>query len=280
MYTTPEKSQVNPRPIEGRAATLNDIAQSLGLTRATVSCALSGKGRVAPQTRQAVLETAKKLDFRPNPHAQRLIKGRSHDTVGLFAWGLDLGVATLKLQLLQNLLVQRGYRAPIHVCRSSLTAEGRDFHVEEMRNLCAQSPRAIICNTSLLDPRVLRELERFRDQGGLVVCYDLPAAVECDQVLFDREHNAYLAARHLLELGHRDIAFYGGWNVANPQRRAGSERAVDEFQVNPRPEWANWKHDRKEGEDESGFREKTVCAWPNCSWFWTSGPRRFKSATT
>lgn len=255
MQTKPQQNQTKPRPIEGRAATLNDIAQALGLTQATVSYALSGKGRVAPQTRQAVLDTAKKLDFRPNPHAQRLIKGRSNDTVGLFARSLDLGVATLKLQILQNLLVQQGFRAPIYVCGNSPSTEDTNSQVEAMQNLCAQSPRAIVCNMVSLRPEVSRELERFRAQGGLVICYDTPVEAELDQVLFDREHNAYLAARHLLDLGHREIAFYGGWDVPNPQRKAGFERALAEFGLEPRPEWVSW-----EGTDEAraadGFCEQ------------------------
>lgn len=255
MQTKPEQNQTNPHPIEGRAATLNDIAQALGLTQATVSYALSGKGRVAPQTRQAVLDTAKKLDFRPNPHAQRLIKGRSNDTVGLFAWSLDLGVATLKLQILQNLLVQQGFRAPIHVCGNSPLTDDTSSQVEAMRNLCAQSPRAIVCNMVSLRPEVWRELERFRAQGGLVICYDSPVEAELDQVLFDREHNAYLAARHLLELGHREIAFYGGWDKPNPQRKAGFERALAEFDLKPQPKWTTWQGD-DEARAADGFCEQ------------------------
>ena len=241
MQTKTKPNQIETRPIEGRAATLNDIARALGVTTATVSYALSGKGRVSTQMREAILETAKRLDFRPNPHAQRLIKGRINDTVGLFAWGLDLGVVTLKLQFLQNLLVERGYRAPIYVCSSSPNLEESSAQVEAMQNLCAQSPRAIVCNTGLLDNQVLRELERFRGQGGLVICYDTPLDASFDQVLFDREHNAYLGARHLLELGHREIAFYGGWDAPNPQRKAGFERALSEFGQQPRRQWTQWK---------------------------------------
>lgn len=241
--------------LETRSVTLSDIATTLGITKATVSYALSGKGRVAPETRELVLETAQKLGFRPNQHAQRLANGRCHDTVGLFAWSLDLGVTTRKLQLLQNLLAQRGYRAPIHVCGESLGGDDANFQVEAMSDLCAQSPLGIICNTGLLHCGVLRELERFRAKGGLVVCYDTPVEVECDQVLFDRQHNAYQAARHLLELGHRHIAFYGGWEKPNPQRRAGFEQAHREFGVALRPQWLLRGGGRPE--DKGGFSEET-----------------------
>ena len=48
----------------------------------TASKALSGNGRMRPETRQRVLDAAPVLDFRPNQHAQSLHTGRSW-TVGL-----------------------------------------------------------------------------------------------------------------------------------------------------------------------------------------------------
>ena len=48
------------------------IAQRLGVSAATVSRALSGKGRVSPELRQRVAEVARELNYQPNRLARRL----------------------------------------------------------------------------------------------------------------------------------------------------------------------------------------------------------------
>jgi LacI family transcriptional regulator len=52
------------------------LAQRLGLTQMTVSRALSGSQRIAPQTRERILKLATKLGYRPNGMSRRVIEGR------------------------------------------------------------------------------------------------------------------------------------------------------------------------------------------------------------
>lgn len=58
-------------------ATIADVAREAGVSRTTVSHALSGKGRVDPATRAHVREVATSLGYHPSPRAQRLRRGRS-----------------------------------------------------------------------------------------------------------------------------------------------------------------------------------------------------------
>ena len=58
-------------------ATLQDIADHLGLSRATVSRALNDFPEVSAKTKTKVREAAKQLGYRPNLHARKLITGRS-----------------------------------------------------------------------------------------------------------------------------------------------------------------------------------------------------------
>ncbi|MCL4105088.1 UNVERIFIED_CONTAM: hypothetical protein GTU68_018795, partial [Idotea baltica] len=57
--------------------TLKEIGTTLGLSPATVSRALNGFPEVNQKTRELVQETAKKLNYRPNRLAQKLVTGRS-----------------------------------------------------------------------------------------------------------------------------------------------------------------------------------------------------------
>ena len=58
-------------------ATIKDVAEAAGFSIATVSNALNGTGRLSDETRQAIVEMANRLRFRPNVMAKALIQKRS-----------------------------------------------------------------------------------------------------------------------------------------------------------------------------------------------------------
>lgn len=222
--------------------TLDDVARAAGVSRTTASESLNGKGRVAAATREAVRAAAERLGFQADPLARRLASGRCDSLIGLFALHLDLDVVSRKIQALQRLLSEQGYIAPIYAYGISVDEEVVD-HELLLRNLRRQRPRAIVCSTWGLHDKTLNELRYFQEEGGTLVCYDAPIDLACDAVLFDREHNTYLAARHLLELGHRRLGFYGNSRRPLPGKRrypdrfVGFKKALREFGLEVTPEW-------------------------------------------
>jgi DNA-binding LacI/PurR family transcriptional regulator len=71
-----------------RAATLRDVAREAGVSIATASYVLNGKGRVGEETRRRVLDTAARLEFRVDPRGRALRVGRSQ-SVGLLLPPVD-----------------------------------------------------------------------------------------------------------------------------------------------------------------------------------------------
>ena len=57
---------------EKKVYTIDDIARELGVSKTTVSRAISGKGRIGQATRERVLEFIEKHDYRPNVMAKGL----------------------------------------------------------------------------------------------------------------------------------------------------------------------------------------------------------------
>ena len=103
----------NPEEMAEAAAgrvTLRDLAETLDMTKATVSRALSGKGRVSAATRQRVLQKAAEVGYEANVQAQQL-RTQTNNTIAIFSRSLDLGVATMKVELLQRALIGLGYRS-------------------------------------------------------------------------------------------------------------------------------------------------------------------------
>lgn len=65
-----------------RECTIEDIAQELGVSKTTVSRAISGKGRISDATRQRILRHIDERGFRPSAVAKGLAKSRTYN-VGL-----------------------------------------------------------------------------------------------------------------------------------------------------------------------------------------------------
>ena len=57
---------------------LKQLASHLKLSQTTVSRALNGYPEVGEETRRRVSEAARRVGYRPNPHAMRLATGKSH----------------------------------------------------------------------------------------------------------------------------------------------------------------------------------------------------------
>jgi len=60
----------------GKTPTLQDIANRVGLSRNTVSCALRNVGRISGPTRERIRRAAEELGYRPNPLVAALMQSR------------------------------------------------------------------------------------------------------------------------------------------------------------------------------------------------------------
>lgn len=248
------------QPVIAKPATIQDVARRVGTTTATVSKVLNHKGSISAPMRQAVLQAADELGYQADAAARHL-RTRTNNLIGIFGQYLDLGAQTAKAVRIQSLLIDQGLDASIFSCGSRPKAGEAGSHALLLRQLCAQNPRAIVCSVHFFDEDVWQELERYQSRGGIVVCYDYPVRLDCDQALFDREDNNYQAARHLLERGHRDLGLYlvRSTGPLSEPRVAGFERALREFDQTLRPEWRfeGWST----GDDGVALAEQ-FCALP------------------
>ena len=61
----------------GKSLTIQDIAETLGVSKTTVSRAISGKGRIGEETRRKVLQYINEHDYKPNVIAQSLAQSKT-----------------------------------------------------------------------------------------------------------------------------------------------------------------------------------------------------------
>lgn len=216
----PATSPRSPHP------TVASIAAHLGVSRATVTHVLNGKGtelRIRPETQRRVLEVAQELGYRANASARAIRAGKFGN-----------------IALIQSVLGQYLPNELLHGLTTAIA--DKDMHL-----VLTQVPDRVIDDESYL-PYAMRELsvdgvlinrnmgtpqpflERLQQLRIPAIFINVKQEFDC--VHPDDEMGGRLATEFLLGLGHERIAFVDTDDAQNrhyskADRRAGYEQAMD-----------------------------------------------------
>jgi DNA-binding LacI/PurR family transcriptional regulator len=180
-------------------ATIYDVAKAAGVTAATVSVALSGKGVVNSETRARILKCAEELGYRPNLVARSLTTRQTH-TLGLVINNIGNPFYAEVALAVERRARESGYRVLF------ANTDGDDeLGRELLEDLAARRVDGVIALPGGLPSEALRSLAATG--MPIVACMweeqdaTLSPAVDVDFVAGGR-----LVAEHLLLLGHTRIA--------------------------------------------------------------------------
>lgn len=104
------------------AITVNQIAEECGVSRTTVLRALNGRGSVAKETKEKILEVARDNNYRPNLLARSLNHGRTM-SIGVVTINIENMYFVQSLNTINKEADKRGYFTNIVVCDESLEWE-------------------------------------------------------------------------------------------------------------------------------------------------------------
>ena len=211
---------------------LKDIAVELGLHPSSVSRAIGGQAGVSKAKRQLVLETAHRLHYRPNALARGLRSGHQR-VVGLVFPDVLNELYSSAATVLASSLAGRGYL--IHL---SITYDHEDAERKALLSLVEHQVSGIIIAPCGPRDRVLsRALKTIP-----VVEFMRDTTARTDKVLWDDEHAAYAATKHLLDQGHRNIRFITGVPQVTTTiaRVAGFKRALQEGGLGDGKDWVRF----------------------------------------
>ena len=190
---------------------LADVASAAGVSLATASRALAGREGVSARIADHVRAVAADLGYVPNAHARALAGGGApivglvvHDVADPYFAEISRGVLRVAAEHGLLVLINQSEREP-------------GTELARIRSLRANRVGAIVlAGSGYTDATAEREkaaeLVAFRASGGRVALVGRHHA-PVDAVLPDNRAGGATAARHLLALGHRDIAV-----VAGPER--------------------------------------------------------------
>ena len=205
--------------------TLNDVAARAGVSKATASRVLNGNVSVAPETRDRVLTAMAELDYTPSTSARRLSFGRTL-TISVVTTFLTRPQAAERLRGVDAVLSDSEFDLVIYNVES---IDKRDQYLRALA-VAQRTDGLLVISLPLRD----EDTERLASAAIPVVAIDAhaPAVEGLPHVVGDDIGGGEAAARHLLELGHRRIAFVGD-EFDNPfgftssrHRYIGYERAL------------------------------------------------------
>ena len=183
---------------------IKDVAQELKLSTATVSRALRGLPGVSDSTRERVQQTALALGYVPSPSAAGLASGQTRTVAVVVPWVTRWFFGSV-VEGAEEVLREHGYDLLLYSLAGSQDARDRVFRAGQL----AKRVDAVLV-LSLKPTEV--ELGRLEALGCPVtfVGADVPGWAT---VRIDDEAAARTATRHLIDLGHRRIAYVGGPGV-------------------------------------------------------------------
>jgi DNA-binding LacI/PurR family transcriptional regulator len=228
-----------------RTVTIADVARAAQVSTATVSLVVNGQAaapRISEATRQIVLETVNRLGYTPN-HAARSLRRRKTSALAMLVTQVDIP-----------------YHGEIATAAvAAAEAKGYDLHILEARSPEDESRLLERLRGGRVDGAMVATMRSPFDQSGRPVMPELerrnearvglaqsgtPVVALLDRspdpavpaVRIDDEIGAYLATRHLVELGHRVIAHLAvrstapdpGEQTASADRFRGYRRALEE----------------------------------------------------
>jgi DNA-binding LacI/PurR family transcriptional regulator len=199
-------------------ATIRDVAAKAGVNPSTVSRVFSGKAKISERTQSRVLAAASALDFYPNAIARSLSVRRTN-TIAVVVPHIFPGYFEdcFFPQIMRGLLeVAYGHGFRILVGGSH---SHEDNITQTFEILGSRQADGIVVLSNRLDVDTVGAL---RQQQTPFVLIGRPPANYSDisWVDADNERHTKEAIEHLLQLGHRRIAFVGG----DPEVAVTSER--------------------------------------------------------
>jgi LacI family transcriptional regulator len=182
------------------AITIKDIAKALGISTSTVSRALRDSHEISPETKQLVLDTAEKLNYRPNPIALSLKERRSR-SIGVVVCEIANSFFSQVINGIESIAYDRGYNVII-----SQTHESYDREVMDLHYLSSRSVDGLLISVST-ETNDMSHLKQLHEKGLPIVFFDrITDEIDTHMVIVDNFRGAYEATEHLIQNGYKKIA--------------------------------------------------------------------------
>ncbi|MGN7416537.1 LacI family DNA-binding transcriptional regulator [Paenibacillus sp. SAF-068] len=197
-------------------ATIYDIAREAGVSIATVSQVINGKGKISEKRRAEIMEIMERLHYQPSAIAAALT-GKQTYTLGLLVPDISNPYFAELARAVEDRSRQLGYS--VVIC----STDNKDERVERYLNLLQQKRvDGMMIGTGIDNADILSPLLQQSIPVALIARH-MPS-LSVHTVTIDDILGGALAAEHLLELGHTHVAV-----LSEPSKVSSSQERVRGF---------------------------------------------------
>ena len=206
--------------------TIREVSKYANVSVATVSRVINGSKWVSDETRKKVLAAMKELGYQPNSFARSLATNKSQ-TIGMVVGDLSGPFFGEMMQSAER--VVRSADKHLIITSSHGTAESES---EAIEFLLQRRVDVLILHLDVMSDDKLIEL-CDQVQVPIVMVNRLVPEIAGQCISIDNDLGGYLAARYLLDLGHRSIACITGplYKTDARSRLSGYRKAIEEAGV-------------------------------------------------
>ncbi len=203
---------------------IKDIAKAAGVSHSTVSRSLSDSPLVKLDTKMRIQRLAREMGYIPDAWARSLVMGQTQ-TVGVVVTTIADPFIAQVVQGIESTASEHGYSV---ILASSNSDPSREIAAVEM--LRSKRVDGVIVTSSRVGALYQDHLERIGVPVVLLNNHSEQSGRYLFSVTVDNHHGGYIATRHLIELGHRRIAYITGPSnhSSNTGRLSGYHQALSE----------------------------------------------------
>lgn len=205
--------------------TIRDVARQAGVSHQTVSRVINSSEDVLPETRALVEKVIDQLGYRPSAIARSMARGQTHTLACISPNLTDYTFASV-IEGAETEARQHGY----FMLSSSATDP------EAFRELVAELvDHRRVDGLIIINPYIDQRYKHIPENFPVVFVGALSHGGEISSVCLDDEKVAYEATKHLLSLGHKNIAMITGpmTEDCSQDRAKGYRRALQEAGISP-----------------------------------------------
>ena len=206
-------------------ATIYEVSKLAGVSLATVSRVMNNNANVSDTTREKVTRAMTELGYRPNSIAQSLASNCSN-SVGLLVSELQgpfygpmmSGIETAFRKQDKHVIIAAGH-------------SNQEREQQAIEFLISRNCDGLILHVEAISDDYLIELSKGKTPFVLINRYIAELSSRC--IILNNIKGGYLAAKYVLEHGHKDIAYISGplWKQDAQDRLTGHKQALAEHNI-------------------------------------------------
>lgn len=214
-----------------KRTTIKDVASYCKMSVASVSLVLNNKpNRLSDQSKNLILEAAKELGYRPNQVAVSMVTKKTY-TLGLIIPDISNTFFAEISRALEAVASSYGYTIIYGNTNDLVSGD-----IQYIHNFMDRGVDGIILATASENhfENSTTLINLIENSSIPIILIDRPIEnVLIKSVLLDHYHGAYIAVKHLLELGHRHIGcLTGPLHLRSTRDKIkGYEKALSEYDI-------------------------------------------------